>query len=74
MSYEPYQQRVIAERDELNRRLITLNDFRNPINPVFAALGVHEKWLISRQAYSMEDYLEFLDERISMFNREGKAG
>jgi hypothetical protein len=71
MVYEPYQQRVIAERDELNRRMIILKDFRNPFNPVFAALSVAEKWLINRQNHAMKEYMSYLDERISLFSREG---
>lgn len=70
MAYEPYQQRVVAERDELNRRMIILKDFRNPLNPVYAALSVAEKWLINRQNHAMKEYLSLLDERISLFNRE----
>jgi hypothetical protein len=71
MAYEPYQQRVIAEADEINRRLIILNDFRNPLNPVYSSLGWYEKWLTKRQEKAMNEYLALLDERISLFNREG---
>jgi hypothetical protein len=71
MEYEPYQQRVIAERDELNRRMIVLQDFRNPLNPVYSSLGWYERWLTKRQEKAMNEYLSLLDERISLFNREG---
>lgn len=70
MVYEPYQQRVIAERDEINRRMVILKDFTNPLNPVYAAISVAEKRLINRQNYAMKEYLSLLDERISLFNRE----
>ena len=69
MVYEPYQQRVVAERDELNRRMIILKDFRNPRNPVFASLGWHDKWLLSRKSCVMEDYLSVLNEQICLFNK-----
>jgi hypothetical protein len=73
MAYEPYQQRVIAERDEFNRRIIILKDFINPRNPVYAALGESAKLLAHYQDIIMQDYLSLLDERISLFNREGEA-
>jgi hypothetical protein len=69
MAYEPYQQRVIAERDELNRRIIIMKDFISPRNPVYACLGEREKFLAHYQDIIMRDLLSLLDERISLFNQ-----
>jgi hypothetical protein len=69
MAYEPYQRRVIAERDEFNRRVIILKDFINPRNPVYADLGEREKFLANYQVIIMRDLLSLLDERISMFGQ-----
>jgi hypothetical protein len=73
MAYEPYQQRVIAERDEIRRRMIVLQDFITPSNPVYAALREREKYLAQSQEIVMRAYLSLLDERISLYNREGDA-
>jgi hypothetical protein len=69
MAYEPYQQRVIAERDEINRRQIILKDFISPRNPVYDSLGEREKFLAHYQDIIMRDLLSLLDERISLFNK-----
>lgn len=67
MSYEPYQQRVVTERDEIKRRKIILGDFCNPSNPVFRGLSTLEKELTQIQMSWIEGYLGVLESRIRLF-------
>ena len=67
MSYEPYQQRVITERDEIKRRKIILQDFCNPDNPVFNKLSELEKYLTTVQMNCINTYLVILEARIKLF-------
>ena len=76
---EPYQERVIAERDEVaafanatQDRLIKLVDFT--ATPAFASLPLEQQQLLQAQAVTMRDtaeqaeaYKNILDSRISTF-------
>jgi len=61
---EPYQERVVAEKDELRERLTKLNAFlRSPCLDV----PKEEFARLLRQQYIMELYALVLQERIAAF-------
>jgi hypothetical protein len=61
-SYEPHQQRVINEADELEQRLIKLKMFIENVS--FNAINERQKGLLIRQAAMMNGYLDILKQRI----------
>jgi len=64
--YAPHQQRVIDEADELNDKVVKLNDFiRN--NDFFKTLEVEEQLRMTKQLAFMESYLDILNQRIHSF-------
>ncbi len=63
---EPHQQRVVAERNELDERLAKLEEFRD-YSPIFKGLSKAEQRRLVRQASYMELYRDVLDERIEAF-------
>ena len=65
MMYQPYQQRVIDEKHQLDERLEKLKALFN--NPVFHSLSIHEQGLMKQQAKHMTRYSLVLQERISGF-------
>ncbi len=63
---QPHQQRVVAERDELNDRLAKLAVFLdNEETP--ARVGLDEFGRLSIQKHVMAAYLAILNERIANF-------
>lgn len=62
---EAYQQRVIEEHAELDRRLDKLQAFRDSTE--YRILPREEQVLLNRQAVCMEGLLEVLAERIKRF-------
>ena len=62
MTPEPWQQRLVDERDELSSRLARLGDFMH--TSIYETLSEDEKDRILRQRYGMNTYLEVLVERI----------
>ncbi len=65
MKAEPYQQRVIEEKQQLDERLGRLNDFFT--TATFHQLDDDEQYLLKRQAEVMKEYSEILEERIDGF-------
>jgi hypothetical protein len=65
MALQPHQDRVIAERDELDVRLTKLNEFFQ--NDVFHVLPLEERTRLKCQALFMRGYLTMLNERIHAF-------
>lgn len=63
---KPHQERVVAEKAELDSKLIKLNSFVNE-NPAFASLIADEQMRLRRQAEIMFAYSEILRERIDAF-------
>lgn len=61
-----YQVRVIAERDELEKKLTALNSFISSSN-VFADLPANEQEELRVQSTYMTAYLEILNGRIGRF-------
>ena len=61
----PHQQRVLAERTELDDRLTKLQAFFS--NPIFSGLPADEQDRLQKQAVAMQAYSEVLGERIANF-------
>lgn len=62
---QPYQQRVIDEKAELDDRLAKLQAFWD--NPIFTTLPPAERERLERQSRIMQDYSAVLGERIAAF-------
>jgi hypothetical protein len=62
---QPYQQRVVDEKTELDERLTKLIAFFD--NPIFAGLDAAEQERMKRQADHMTNYSVVLGERIAAF-------
>lgn len=62
---EPYQQRVIEEKNELDEKLAKLSSFGT--SAMFTALPVEEQGRLNRQYRVMEEYSRILQERIAAF-------
>jgi hypothetical protein len=67
---QPFQQRVVDEKKELDERLAKLNDFWN--NPIFGTLPDAEKVRLEKQSLLMQSYSEILGERIAAFDDSSK--
>lgn len=61
----PYQERVVAERDELNDKIIKLFMFIG--GPVYGILPEDERYRLLAQLRFMGKYRDVLDERIAAF-------
>jgi hypothetical protein len=62
---QPYQQRVIDEKAELDDKLIRLTQFI--IGDVFKDVAVDEQARLTRQCGIMKEYSDVLGERIANF-------
>jgi hypothetical protein len=63
--YADWQQRVIAERDEVRERLSKLEPFLDSIN--FTNLDADNQDLLVEQAHIMDEYVNVLNRRIALF-------
>lgn len=64
---EPYQQRVVEEYDELEKKLVKLEAFIHDEGTHYKLLDVREQVRLLRQYTLMRLYSEVLDERIKEF-------
>lgn len=66
---QPHQQRVIDERNELEKKLRALDKFIDPenLNPLFDACSEAEKTRLLCQFMFMSGYLDILNARINAF-------
>lgn len=66
---QPHQERVVAERDELQGKVERLETFigRGSPGPIFTKLPVAEQCRLDRQFALMRLYLAVLNERIQEF-------
>ena len=64
----PYQERVVAEKQELDERIAKLDAFGR--TDVWKELPVAEQGRMNRQFAAMEDYSKALGERIAAFQAE----
>ena len=62
---QPYQQRVVDEKDELDEKLYALESFID--SPKFLELDRGERQRLARQAVLMTQYSDVLGERIEAF-------
>ncbi len=62
---EPYQERVVAEKVELDKKLKLLNSFFG--TPAYAGIDQAEKARLLKQSEVMADYSTILAERIAVF-------
>lgn len=65
MSLQPHQLRVVAERDDLNRRVESLRAFIR--SDTFKAVERDERRRLIRQEVVMTEFAEILSERIAAF-------
>lgn len=62
---EPYQEQVLIEQQDLNKKLINLLTFFH--SSIFSQLSKIEQSRLNNQARYMSGYLAMLDERIADF-------
>lgn len=62
---EPYQQRLLIEKREVETRLVALQNFID--SPSFPVLPDMDQHLMNRQAHFMSGYLGILLQRIARF-------
>lgn len=67
MELQPHQQRVVAEKTELDKKAKALSDFIG-LNPIFETIDSAEQERLKRQNDIMWQYSEVLGERIKAFN------
>lgn len=66
---EPYQQRVVDEKADLDAKLQRLNGFFD--TDTFAKLDPTDQELMERQASFMQGYSDVLGMRINRFTTQG---
>ncbi len=64
---EPYQQRVVAEKADLDGKILALRQFLG--TPAFEDLEAYQRFLLNRQLGSMSTYSHILGERIRTVTR-----
>ena len=62
----PHEERVVVEKNDLDEKLVKLQDFIEN-SRIFQALSEDDKELLERQQVIMLDYSHVLSERISGF-------
>ncbi len=67
MTLQPWQERVVEEKEQLAERLEKLNAFL--VTEKCLALPFEERTLLARQALVMAQYLDILLDRIEVFFR-----
>lgn len=65
---QPHQERVITEKDELDKKINSLSSFIGQ-NAVFQSLDEAEKGRLETQLVVMREYSDILGERIENFGR-----
>lgn len=65
---QPYQQRVVDEKAELDIKITALNKFIPTQN--FSSLDSDNRTLLVAQLNAMLEYSDILTDRISLFNKE----
>ena len=66
-----YQKRVSKEKEELNSRVVKLQEFILS-KEKFTKLSIIEQSLLKEQIYYMNAYLVVLEKRVSLFELLGK--
>lgn len=65
---EPYQKRVVEEKEALDEKITKLSDFSN--GSIFPTLPEDEQERLKRQFNIMRDYAAVLGDRINAFPAE----
>ena len=65
MTLQPWQERVVEEKEQLVERLEKLDAFL--ATPACLALPFDDRCLLARQLFAMKQYLEILLDRIARF-------
>jgi len=66
MKMQPYQQRVVEEKDEINKKATDLSNFIGT-SPIFDTLDPVEQERLKEQNDVMWQYFEILEARIAAF-------
>ena len=69
-SMKPHQERVIAEKADLDEKLAKLNEFGK--SEMFQTLPPEEQERLERQSRIMDQYSVVLSERIAAFTKENE--
>lgn len=69
---QPWQQRVIDERKELDQKRAALDAF--VLSPAFEALAIPDRLLMRYQQHHMAQYSGVLGQRIARFELKNAAG
>jgi len=64
---QPYQQRVVDEKSELDKKLCALGEFIEG-NGIFEKLDAAEQCRLRMQRCVMQSYSQILGERIAVFS------
>lgn len=64
---QPFQERVVAEKADLDEKITKLAVFTNPNGPIFPTLPEDEQDRLNRQLTLMSNYSEVLGQRIAAF-------
>jgi hypothetical protein len=67
---QPHEERVVAERDQLQERLEKLQAFI--LTDKMSTLAADEQELLFRQCGHMQQYFNLLNRRIARFNADPK--
>lgn len=71
---QPHEERVVAEKRELDEKLGRLNTFVfSKGNAIFISLPLEEQDLLRSQSLAMEHYSEILGKRIARFSRDSQS-
>jgi hypothetical protein len=62
---QPYQERVVQERYDLNVKILALSKFFD--TPMYASLELFDRSILVRQLNVMREYMEILESRIAGF-------
>lgn len=62
---EPYQQRVLDEKSELDIKINALRNFFS--NPIYSTMSQQDQDLLQQQLLAMETYSQVLGLRIARF-------
>lgn len=62
---EAYQERVVAELEELTKKLVTLRKFIG--GKIYNGLSEYEQNLLQQQVQHMQDYEAVLKKRVELF-------
>ena len=65
MTLQPWQERVVEEKEQLAERLEKLNAFL--VSQACLSLPFDDRCLLARQLFAMEQYLDILLDRIARF-------